>query len=204
MPIEVAGPGRRGEIHFDELDWTGTVLAIDAADRSRFPSRMAKTIHDFSAKTIDGTNKSLADYRGRVALIVNVASECGLTPQYKGLEELYETYGAKGLSILGFPANEFGAQEPGTEGQIKEFCTTQYGVKFDMFSKVKVKGDGIEPLFQYLTDKSTDPEFGGDIKWNFNKFLIGKNGQVLARFEPKVEPTSPDVKQAIEKALAAG
>jgi glutathione peroxidase len=178
-------------------------LAIDAAVRTRFPSRMAKSIHDFSAKTIDGKSKSLADYRGRVALIVNVASECGLTPQYKGLEELHEAYGAKGLSVLAFPANEFGAQEPGTEGQIKEFCTTHYGVKFDMFSKVKVKGDGIDPIFQYLTSPETDPKFAGDIKWNFNKFLVGKNGEVLARFEPKVEPTSPEVKQAIEKALAA-
>ncbi|MGD0528223.1 MAG: glutathione peroxidase [Polyangiaceae bacterium] len=162
---------------------------------------MAKSIHDFSAKTIDGANKSLGDYRGRVALIVNVASECGLTPQYKGLEELHETYAAKGLSILGFPANEFGAQEPGGEKQIKEFCTTHYGVKFDMFAKVKVKGDGIDPLFQFLTSKDTDPAFAGDIKWNFNKFLVGKHGEVLARFEPKVEPTSPEVKQAIEKAL---
>jgi glutathione peroxidase len=178
-------------------------VGIDAIAASGFPSRMAKTIHDFSAKTIDGATKSLADYRGRVALIVNVASECGLTPQYKGLEELHEAYGAKGLSVLGFPANEFGAQEPGTEGQIKEFCTTHYGVKFDMFAKVKVKGEGIDPLFQYLTSKDTDAPFAGDIKWNFNKFLVGKHGEVLARFEPKVEPTSPEVKQAIEKALAA-
>ncbi|HEY8087070.1 MAG TPA: glutathione peroxidase [Polyangiaceae bacterium] len=165
---------------------------------------MAKSIHDFTAKTIDGKDKSLGDYRGRVALIVNVASECGLTPQYEGLEELHEAYGAKGLSVLGFPANEFGAQEPGTEAQIKGFCTTRYGVKFDMFSKVKVKGPGIDPLFDYLTGSATNPKFAGDIKWNFNKFLVGKNGEVLARFEPKVEPTSPEVKQAIEKALAAG
>ena len=165
---------------------------------------MSKSIYDFSAKTITGQTRALADYKGSALLIVNVASRCGLTPQYAGLEKLHEQYGAKGLKVLGFPANEFGAQEPGTEGQIQAFCTTHYGVKFDMFSKVKVKGDGIDPLFQYLTDKSTDPEFGGDIKWNFNKFLIGKNGQVLARFEPKVEPTSPEVKQAIEKALAAG
>jgi len=165
---------------------------------------MAKSIHDFSAKTIDGKDKSLGDYRGRVALIVNVASECGLTPQYTGLEQLHETYAAKGLSILGFPANEFGAQEPGTDAQIKDFCSTRFGVKFDMFSKVKVKGPGIDPLFQYLTGKETDPKFAGDIKWNFNKFLVGKNGEVLARFEPQVEPTSPEVKKAIEQALAAG
>jgi glutathione peroxidase len=161
-----------------------------------------QTIHDFSAQTIDGKDKPLSDYRGHVVLIVNVASKCGLTPQYEGLEKLHEAYGAKGLSVLGFPANEFGAQEPGTEGEIKDFCTTNYGVKFDMFAKVKVKGAGIHPLFAYLTGRETNPGFDGDIKWNFNKFLVGKDGRVLARFEPQVEPTSADVKQAIDKALA--
>jgi glutathione peroxidase len=164
---------------------------------------MGKSIHDFSVKTIDGTNKSLGDYRGQVALIVNVASQCGLTPQYRGLEQLYETYAAKGFSVLAFPANEFGAQEPGTNGEIKEFCTTNYGVKFELFSKVKVKGTGIDPLFAFLTGADTNPAFSGDIKWNFNKFLVGKDGEVLARFEPPVEPTSAEVKEAIEKALAA-
>jgi len=164
---------------------------------------MEKSIHDFSAKTIDGTYKSLGEYRGQVALVVNVASQCGLTPQYRGLEELYETYAARGFTVLAFPANEFGAQEPGTDGEIKEFCTTGYGVKFDLFSKVKVKGAGIDPLFAFLTGADTNPSFSGDIRWNFNKFLIGRDGEVLARFEPPVEPTSPEVKQAIEKALAA-
>lgn len=164
---------------------------------------MHSSIHEFQAQTIDGKDKSLGDYKGRVALIVNVASECGLTPQYDGLEKLHEEYAAKGLSILGFPANEFGAQEPGSNDEIKTFCKTKFGVKFDMFGKVKVKGDGIHPLFAYLTGKDTNPAFAGDIKWNFNKFLVGKNGEVLARFEPKVEPTSPEVKQAIEKALAS-
>ena len=163
---------------------------------------MQKTIHDFSAKTIDGKDRSLADYKGRVVLIVNVASKCGLTPQYEGLEKLHETYGKQGFSVLGFPANEFGAQEPGTETEIKDFCTTNYGVKFDMFAKVKVKGAGIHPLFEYLTGRETNPTFAGDIKWNFNKFLVGRDGRVLARFEPQVEPTSPDVKDAIEKALS--
>jgi len=165
---------------------------------------MAKTIHDFSAKTLDGKTRSLADYRGKVALIVNVASECGLTPQYKGLEELHESYAAKGLAVLGFPANEFGAQEPGSDEQIQTFCSKNYGVKFDMFSKVKVKGAGIDPLFSFLTSPEHNPKFSGDIKWNFNKFLVGKDGTVLARFEPPVEPTSADVKGAIEKALAQG
>jgi glutathione peroxidase len=160
------------------------------------------SVYDFSVKTIDGAPKRLADYRGKVLLVVNVASECGLTPQYRGLEELHEAYADRGLAVLGFPANEFGGQEPGANDQIKTFCTTRYGVKFDMFAKVKVKGPGIDPLFEFLTSKERNPGFSGDIKWNFNKFLIGKNGKVLARFEPQLEPTSPEVKQAIEKALA--
>ncbi len=155
------------------------------------------TAHDFTAKTIRGEEKKLADYKGQVLLVVNVASECGLTPQYTGLEELNKKYREKGLRVLGFPANEFGAQEPGTNEQIAQFCTTKYSVSFDMFGKVVVKGAGIDPLFDWLTK-----ETGGEIKWNFGKFLIGKNGEILARFEPKVEPTSPEVTQAIEKALA--
>ncbi len=154
------------------------------------------TAHDFSAKTITGQDKKLSDYKGNVLLIVNVASECGLTPQYDGLEKLHEKYAAKGLRVIGFPANEFGAQEPGSNDQIQEFCRTKFGVKFDMMGKVVVKGDGIHPLFAWLTS-----ETGGDIKWNFGKFLVGKNGEILARFEPKVEPTSPEVVEAIEKAL---
>jgi glutathione peroxidase len=163
---------------------------------------MTKSIYDFSAKTIGGEPKSLADYKGNVLLIVNVASKCGLTPQYAGLEALHETYGAKGLKVLGFPANEFGAQEPGTNEEIEKFCTSRYGVKFDMFTKVKVKGPGIDPLFDYLTSPETNPKSAGEIKWNFNKFLVGKDGELLARFEPPIDPTSAEVKQAIEKALA--
>jgi glutathione peroxidase len=163
---------------------------------------MAKSVHEFTAKTIDGKTKQLSDYKGHVLLVVNVASECGLTPQYTGLEELNKAYRDKGLRILGFPANEFGAQEPGSDDQIKTFCTTSYGVSFDMFSKVKVKGEGVDPLFDWLQNPETNPKFGGAIKWNFNKFLVGKNGEVLGRFEPKVEPTSGEVKQAIEGALS--
>jgi glutathione peroxidase len=158
-------------------------------------------IYDYTQKMLDGKDRPLADYKGKVVLVVNVASECGLTPQYKGLEQLHEKYAGRGLAVLGFPANEFGAQEPGTSEQIQQFCRTQYGVKFDMFAKVKVKGTGIAPLFDYLTNKTSNPAFGGEIQWNFNKFLIGKNGEILGRFEPKVEPTSPEVEQAIEKAL---
>jgi glutathione peroxidase len=163
---------------------------------------VTKTIYDFAPTTLDGRPKALGDYKGNVLLIVNVASECGLTPQYEGLEELHETYAARGLAVLGFPANEFGSQEPGSNEQIQAFCTTRYGVKFAMFAKVKVKGKGMDPLFEYLTSAETNPKFGGEIKWNFNKFLIGKDGEVLARFEPQVEPTSSDVTKAIESALA--
>jgi glutathione peroxidase len=152
--------------------------------------------HEFSAKTITGQDKSLADYKGNVLLVVNVASECGLTPQYDGLEKLHEKYADKGLRVVGFPANEFGAQEPGSNEQIQEFCKTKYGVKFDMMGKVVVKGDGIHPLFAWLTN-----ETGGEIKWNFGKFLIGRNGEILKRFEPKVDPLDPEVTSAIEKAL---
>ena len=157
---------------------------------------MAQTIYDFTVKTIDGKTKSLSEYEGRPLLVVNVASECGLTPQYEGLEKLHETYGPRGLAVLGFPANQFGAQEPGSDADIKSFCTTNYGVKFEMFSKVVVKGEGIHPLFKWLTEST-----GGDIKWNFGKFLVGKDGAIVSRFEPKVEPESPEVKSAIEKAL---
>ena len=156
------------------------------------------TAHDFSAKTISGQDKKLSEYAGKVLLLVNVASECGLTPQYDGLEKLHEQYADKGLAVIGFPANEFGAQEPGTNDAIQEFCRTKYGVKFDMMGKVVVKGEGIHPLFAWLTK-----ETGGDIKWNFGKFLVGKSGEILARFEPNVEPTSPELTQAIEKALEA-
>jgi glutathione peroxidase len=163
---------------------------------------MGKTLHDFTVRTIDGKEKSLADYKGNVLLVVNVASECGYTPQYAGLQALHEAYASKGLRVLGFPANDFGAQEPGTEADIKAFCTKNYGVTFDMFAKVRVKGEGMEPLFDWLQSPEENPGFGGAIKWNFGKFLIGKDGVVLARFEHKVDPTSAELKAAVEKAIA--
>jgi glutathione peroxidase len=164
---------------------------------------MGKTAYDFEATTIQGSPKKLADYEGKVTLIVNVASQCGLTPQYAGLQRLQDEYASRGFEVLGFPANEFGAQEPGTNDEIKDFCETRFNVKFDMFAKVKVKGAGIDPLFAFLTSSDRAPSLAGEIKWNFNKFLVGKHGEVLARFEPQVEPTSPEVKAAIEKALAS-
>ncbi len=165
---------------------------------------MTKTLYDFSVKTIDGKEKSLGDYRGNVVLVVNVASACGYTPQYDGLEKLHEEYAAKGLRVLGFPSNDFGAQEPGTEADIKSFCETKFGVKFDMFAKVHVKGEGMAPLYDWLqsADSDTLRGFGGPVAWNFNKFLVGKDGTVVGRFLHKVDPTSAEVRGAIETALA--
>ena len=139
---------------------------------------------------------------GKVLLIVNTASQCGLTPQYKGLEEIYQKYKDQGFEVLAFPANEFGSQEPGTDVQIKEFCSTKYKVSFPLFSKIVVKGKGIHPLYEYLTSEKTDPKFAGPIGWNFAKFLVNRKGEVIARFEPGTKPESADVTGAIEKALA--
>jgi glutathione peroxidase len=161
----------------------------------------ASSVHEFTLNSIDGKPGPLAAYQGKVVLIVNVASRCGFTPQYAGLEALYEKYKDRGFTILGFPANNFGGQEPGTNEEIKTFCRTKYNVTFPMYSKISVKGDDKAPLYQFLTDKQANPATGGEIQWNFTKFLVDKNGKVVARFEPKVTPESPDVTEAIEKAL---
>jgi glutathione peroxidase len=156
----------------------------------------------FTVKDIDGKDVPLSRYQGKVLLIVNTASQCGLTPQYKGLQETYQKYKDQGFEVLAFPANEFGAQEPGTDGQIKEFCTSNYKVSFPLFSKIVVKGKGIHPLYEYLTGEATDPKFAGPIGWNFAKFLVNRKGEVIARFEPATRPESSDVSGAIEKAIA--
>jgi len=161
------------------------------------------SVLDFTMRSIDGKEVPLSTYKGKVVLIVNVASRCGFTPQYKGLESLYEKYKDKGLVILGFPENDFLAQEPGTDQEIQKFCTTTYGVTFDMFSKISVRGKDKHPLYRFLTEKTTDPKFSGEIEWNFQKFLVGRSGQIEARFAPNVEPLSPDVVHAVEQALAA-
>jgi len=153
---------------------------------------------DFKMKTIKGDEVDLSKYQGKVVLMVNVASKCGLTPQYEGLEDLHEKYADRGLAVLGFPANEFGKQEPGTDGEIADFCKAKYDVKFDMFSKVVVKGDGQCDLYKYLT---TEPKHAGEIKWNFEKFLVDRDGNVVARFAPTVKPDAPEVIKAIETAL---
>ena len=160
------------------------------------------TAHDFTATTIDGTAQPLRDYAGRALLIVNVASQCGLTPQYAGLQQLHERFAARGLAVLGFPCNQFGSQEPGSEGQIKTFCETRFGVTFPMFAKVEVNGAGRHPLYGYLTAQATQPDGPGDVTWNFAKFLVGRDGAVLARFSPTVAPDAPELIAAIEQATA--
>jgi glutathione peroxidase len=161
----------------------------------------AKSPLDFKMDSLDGKPVDLSKYKGKVVLMVNVASKCGLTPQYTALETLHKKYKDQGLAILGFPANEFGQQEPGSNAEISQFCTQKYGVDFDMFSKIVVKGQGISPLYQFLTSKDTNPKFAGDISWNFEKFLVGRDGQVVARFNPRVKPESEEVVKAIEAEL---
>ncbi len=159
------------------------------------------TAHDFAMKTIEGQERSLGDYAGKALLLVNVASKCGLTPQYEGLEKLYESYREKGLEVLGFPCNQFGAQEPGDEATIKEFCTTNFGVKFPMFAKIDVNGEGRAPLYDWLTSQATAPDGPGDVAWNFAKFLIDREGRIVARFSPRTTPEAAEVREAIEGVL---
>lgn len=160
----------------------------------------AKDIYSFKVDTIEGKSKSLADYKGKVLLVVNTASKCGLTPQYEGLEKLYKAHKEDGLVVLGFPANEFAGQEPGTNEEIKEFCSKNYGVSFPMFSKVVVKGENTHPLYQWLLAQT---ENHNDIEWNFAKFVVGKDGKVIARFAPKTAPDDPKLIETLKSALAA-
>jgi len=161
----------------------------------------ADNVYDFTLNSIDHQPVKLASYQGKVLLLVNVASKCGFTPQYAALEQLYLKYKDQGLVIVGIPANNFMSQEPGTDAEIKTFCTNKYNVTFPMMSKVSVKGDDQAPLYAFLTGQSTDPKFAGDIKWNFTKFLFDRNGKPVARFEPKTTPDDPAVIAAIETAL---
>jgi len=160
----------------------------------------ASGVYSFTLNSIDGQPAPLANYKGKVVLMVNVASQCGYTPQYAGLEALYEKYKDQGFVILGFPANNFGAQEPGTNEEIKTFCTRKYSVTFPMYSKISVKGSDQAPLYSYLT-KDTGPGLTGDIKWNFTKFLVDCNGKVVQRFESAVTPDSKEIVAAVEKEL---
>ena len=160
---------------------------------------MPSTISDIQVKTIAGEDKQLGEYAGKVLLIVNVASKCGYTPQYKGLEELSQKYNAAGLRVLGFPCSDFGAQEPGSNSEIVNFCTTKYGVSFELFDKVRAKGSQQHPLYAKLTS-AVDPK--GEVSWNFEKFLVSKQGEVVARFRSSVGPDSPELIAAIERELA--
>ncbi len=173
------------------------VLLTGINSPSAMKSDPAK-LYDFTVKTIDGKDRSLSFYKGKVLLIVNVASECGFTSQYKGLEEIYEKYRDRGFVILGFPSNDFGEQEPGSDTQIKNFCESTYHVTFDMFSKVEVKGDGQVPLYRYLTRDSDSPH---EITWNFNKFLVDRSGRVIAYYPSKVTPSDSTLTRKIESLL---
>lgn len=170
-------------------------IALFAANLS------ATSIYDYTLNSIDGVPTPLSSFKGKVVLLVNVASRCGFTPQYAGLESLYEQHKDRGFVIIGIPANNFMAQEPGTNAEIKTFCKTKYDVKFPMMAKVSVKGDDKTPLYQYLTSKQQNPKTGGEIQWNFTKFLIGRDGQILARFEPAVTPSDPSLTSAVQSAL---
>ncbi len=184
---------------------TGLVLACVAGSvraEDKKPTTKERGVLSFTMKGLDGKDVDLAKFKGKVVLLVNVASKCGYTPQYEGLQKLYDKYGKEGFVIVGVPANEFGKQEPGSNEEIAQFCEKNYGVKFPMLAKVVVKGEGQCELYKVLTAKETNPKFGGEIKWNFTKFLIGRDGQVVGRFEPKVAPESETMTKAIEAELS--
>jgi glutathione peroxidase len=172
----------------------GSAIADEKGDKKVGPAL------NFKMKGIDGKEVDLSQYQGKVVMFVNVASKCGLTPQYNGLEKLHEKYESQGLVVIGVPANQFLGQEPGTDAEISQFCTSKFGVKFPMLSKVVVKGDGIAPLYKYLTNDA-GKEFSGEITWNFEKFIVNRNGEVVARFAPRVTPEDPKVTSAIEAEL---
>lgn len=158
----------------------------------------------FSVKSIDGKEIDLGRYQGKVVLIVNVASECGYTPQYKQLQALHKKYAEKGLAVLGFPSNDFGGQEPGSEAEIKAFCTKNYGVTFDMFAKVGIAGKEPSPLYKHLTSKSSNPKFGGPVRWNFEKFLVARDGTIVARYASDADLESAEFVRKLEGELEKG
>ncbi|RIL08151.1 MAG: glutathione peroxidase [Proteobacteria bacterium] len=159
------------------------------------------SLHDFQARAIGGEERSLREFAGKAALVVNVASKCGLTPQYAGLQKLYETYRARGFEVLGFPCNQFAGQEPGSDAEVQQFCERSFGVGFPLFSKIDVNGPQQHPLYAWLTSLDAQPEGAGDVKWNFGKFVVGRDGAVVARFAPPTAPDDPALVAAIEKAL---
>jgi glutathione peroxidase len=173
-------------------------LPVDAAekDEKKVPPAL-----NFTMKTLGGKEVDLGKYHGKVVMIVNVASKCGLTPQYENLQDLHKKYAKKGLAVLGFPCNQFGKQEPGTADEIREFCRVNYGVTFDMFAKINVNGDEACDLYKHLTALDTKPKGKGKIAWNFAKFIIGRNGEVVARFAPRIEPDDPELLKVIKAEL---
>jgi glutathione peroxidase len=173
----------------------------EAKPEAKPENKENKTMHDFSALDIAGKEHKLSEYKGKTVLIVNTASRCGFTKQFDGLEKLYQANKDKDFVILGFPSNDFGAQDPGTNEEIIQFCKANYGVTFPMMSKIAVKGEAAHPLYQWLTSKESNPQFGGPIGWNFTKFLINKDGAVVARFDSKTEPMSDAVKEALAREL---
>ena len=177
------------------------VSLLVTAALAKEKSKDIPPVLQFETKSLDGQPIDMARYKGKVLLIVNTASKCGYTPQYKGLEALNEKYGKEGLAVLGFPCNQFGHQEPGTAKQIADFCTSKYNVTFDMFEKVDVNGDGAAPLYKWLTSTEATPSDPGKVKWNFEKFLVGRDGKVIARFRSKVKPSDHHLVDAIETAL---
>jgi glutathione peroxidase len=185
------------------MPWARADEKADKAAQAREETAVeADSVLDFTMKDIDGNPTKLGEkYAGKVLLVVNTASKCGLTPQYADLESMYEKYREQGFEILAFPSNDFGGQEPGSEKEIKEFCSTNYKVTFPLFSKIPVKGENKHPLYAYLTDSEKNPATGGEIKWNFTKFLVGRDGKIITRFEPKTKPTDDEVAQAVERAL---
>jgi glutathione peroxidase len=174
-------------------------ISLQAAEKA---ATKAPPALNFTMKSLDGTDVELGQYQGKVLLVVNVASKCGFTPQYKELQAVHEKYGPKGLVVLGFPCNQFRQQEPGTAEEIKQFCTVNYGVTFPLFAKIEVNGDGASPLYKHLTSLSTKPKGPGNISWNFEKFLVGRSGEVVARFPSKTKPDDPEVIKLIEAELA--
>jgi glutathione peroxidase len=175
------------------------VALAAAADHHENEETEATSVLGFTLARIDGTPQPLSDYRGQVVLLVNVASKCGFTPQYEGLEALYERYRERGFAVLGFPSNDFGGQEPGTNAQIADFCRSTYGVEFPMFAKIKVKGEGTHPLYQHLT--SLPAPIGGEVEWNFQKYLLNRRGEVVAKFSPDTKPQDAELVGKLEVLL---
>jgi glutathione peroxidase len=184
--------------------WLAAVALVCATSAARADDNRGEKVSgplQFKMKSIDGKTVDLSKYKGKVVLIVNVASECGFTPQYKGLQALHAKYARDGLAVLGFPCNDFGKQEPGTEAEIAGFCKKNYGVDFDMFAKVSINGKEPCDLYKHLTAKETNPRHAGKVRWNFTKFLIGRDGTIIARFESDADPESANFLQAIEDQL---